>query len=42
VQLSIKRGFSRYTVLFVGLGAAGLAIGWMGPDLTALVAQRPQ
>jgi hypothetical protein len=43
VQLSIKRGFGRYTALFVGLGAAGLAIGWIGPDITAtLIANRSQ
>jgi hypothetical protein len=35
VQLSVKRTFGRYTALFVGLGAAGLAIGWLGPDITA-------
>jgi hypothetical protein len=43
VQLSIKRGFGRYTALLVGLGAAGLAIGWIGPDITAtLIANRSQ
>jgi hypothetical protein len=43
VQLSIKRGFGRYTALFVGLGAVGLAIGWIGPNITAaLIANRSQ
>jgi hypothetical protein len=43
VQLSIKRGFGRYTALVVGLGAAGLAIGWIGPNITAvLIADRSQ
>ncbi|MCW2885552.1 MAG: hypothetical protein QOE54_1662 [Streptosporangiaceae bacterium] len=43
MQLSVKRGFGRYTALFVGLGAAGLAIGWLGPDVTAaFLTQRPQ
>jgi hypothetical protein len=23
----------RYTAIIIGLGAAGLAIGWLGPDL---------
>ena len=29
-------GPGRYTVLLVGLGAAGVAIGWLGPRLTAV------
>jgi hypothetical protein len=37
VQLSVKRTFGRYTALFVGLGAAGLAIGWLSPDITAVL-----
>lgn len=27
----IKSGAGRYTMLLVGLGAAGVAIGWIGP-----------
>ncbi|WP_165495356.1 hypothetical protein [Actinomadura roseirufa] len=27
----VRRGTGRYTVLLVGLGAAGVAIGWLGP-----------
>ncbi|MFC5749714.1 hypothetical protein [Actinomadura rugatobispora] len=30
-----KNGPARYTVMLVGLGAAGVAIGWLGPRLTA-------
>ncbi|WP_019633782.1 hypothetical protein [Actinomadura atramentaria] len=29
----IRTGPGRYTVLLVGLGAAGVAIGWLGPDV---------
>ncbi|MFC0040964.1 hypothetical protein [Actinomadura rayongensis] len=29
----IRTGPGRYTVLLVGLGAAGVAIGWLGPDM---------
>lgn len=32
---SAPRGVRRYTALVIGLGAAGLAIGWIGHDLTA-------
>ncbi|MFF5259535.1 hypothetical protein ACFY4C_11370 [Actinomadura viridis] len=28
-------GPARYTVMLVGLGAAGVAIGWLGPRLAA-------
>jgi hypothetical protein len=34
VQLSIKSGPGGYAALFVALGVAGLAIGWLAPDLT--------
>ncbi|WP_165975293.1 hypothetical protein [Actinomadura rubrisoli] len=27
----VRSGTGRYTVLLVGLGAAGVAIGWLGP-----------
>ncbi|GAA2452760.1 hypothetical protein GCM10010191_83980 [Actinomadura vinacea] len=30
-----KSGPARYTVLLVGLGAAGVAIGWLGPRFPA-------
>lgn len=30
-----KSGPARYTVLLVGLGAAGVALGWRGPDVAA-------
>jgi hypothetical protein len=34
VHPSIKRGLGRYAVLVVGLGVAGVAIGWFrGPGL---------
>ncbi|XVQ07828.1 hypothetical protein ACQP1W_35345 [Spirillospora sp. CA-255316] len=29
-----KSGPARYTVMLVGLGAAGVAIGWLSPRLT--------
>ncbi|WP_157429453.1 hypothetical protein [Actinomadura oligospora] len=29
----VRTGTGRYTVLLVGLGAAGVAIGWLGPEL---------
>jgi hypothetical protein len=32
----MKRGLGRYSVLVVGLGAAGVAIGWLGPGVTGL------
>ncbi|MBA9006130.1 MULTISPECIES: hypothetical protein [Thermomonospora] len=28
----LRSGVGRYAVLFVGLGAAGVVIGWAGPD----------
>ncbi|MFB4318629.1 hypothetical protein [Actinomadura sp. 21ATH] len=31
----VSSGPARYTVLLVGLGAAGLAIGWLGPEVAA-------
>ncbi|MDL4777112.1 MULTISPECIES: hypothetical protein [Thermomonosporaceae] len=31
----VKSGPGRYTVLLVGLGAAGVAIGWLGSDADA-------
>ncbi|MFI0446217.1 hypothetical protein [Actinomadura sp. 6N118] len=31
----VKSGPGRYTVLLVGLGAAGVALGWRGPDVAA-------
>jgi hypothetical protein len=37
VRLTMKRGLGRYSVLVVGLGAAGVAIGWLGPGVTGLV-----
>lgn len=33
MRLSIKRGIGRYAVLVVGLGVAGVAIGWFNPGL---------
>jgi hypothetical protein len=30
VQITVKRGIGRYTAIIVGLGAAGVAIGWLG------------
>lgn len=33
VRLTIKHGLGRYTVLIVGIGVAGVAIGWFRPDL---------
>jgi hypothetical protein len=36
VRLTMKRGLGRYSVLVVGLGAAGVAIGWLGPGVTGL------
>ncbi|MFC6936291.1 hypothetical protein ACFQHO_42475 [Actinomadura yumaensis] len=29
----VRSGPGRYTVLLVGLGAAGVAIGWLGPEV---------
>ncbi|MGH3387328.1 MAG: hypothetical protein ACRDOO_00440 [Actinomadura sp.] len=29
----MKRGLGRYTVLIVGIGVAGVAIGWFSPGL---------
>ncbi|MFC4909276.1 hypothetical protein [Actinomadura gamaensis] len=29
----VRSGTGRVTVLLVGLGAAGVAIGWLGPEL---------
>ncbi|MQY08579.1 hypothetical protein [Actinomadura macrotermitis] len=29
----VKPGPGRYTVLLVGLGAAGVALGWLGPEV---------
>lgn len=40
MRLTIKRGVRRYTVLIVGLGAAGVVIGWVGHDLAVLSAVR--
>ncbi|MEW2358675.1 hypothetical protein [Spirillospora sp. NPDC029432] len=31
----VSGGPARYTVLLVGLGAAGVAIGWLGPQVAA-------
>ncbi len=28
----VKSGTGRYTVLLVGLGATGVALGWLGPQ----------
>lgn len=33
VRLTMKRGLGRYTVLIVGIGVAGVAIGWFSPGL---------
>jgi hypothetical protein len=30
-----KRGIRRVTAILVGLGAAGIAIGWMGEEMAA-------
>jgi hypothetical protein len=38
VRRTVKRGVARYCVLIVGLGAAGVAIGWLCHDLPAPVA----
>ncbi|MFI0353705.1 hypothetical protein [Actinomadura sp. 9N407] len=32
---AVRSGPARYTVLLVGLGAAGIAIGWLGPQVAA-------
>jgi hypothetical protein len=40
VRRTVKRGVARYCVLIVGLGAAGVAIGWLCHDLPAPVAAR--
>jgi hypothetical protein len=37
VRRAVKRGVTRYTVLIVGLGTAGVAIGWLCHDLPAPV-----
>lgn len=37
----VRTGTARYTVLLVGLGAAGVAIGWLGPGVTNGAARRP-
>jgi hypothetical protein len=34
VRLTIKPGLGRYTVLLLGIGVAGVAIGWFNPGLT--------
>ncbi|WP_433338322.1 hypothetical protein [Spirillospora sp. CA-294931] len=31
----VRSGTGRFTVMVVGLGAAGVAIGWLGPDVAA-------
>jgi hypothetical protein len=36
----VKSGTGRYTVLLVGLGAAGVALGWRGPEVAAVVRRR--
>ncbi|GAA2089343.1 hypothetical protein GCM10009780_32060 [Actinomadura alba] len=40
VRRAVKRGVARYSVLIVGLGAAGVAIGWLCHDLPAPVLRR--
>lgn len=40
MHLSIKRGLGRYAALVIGFGAAGLAIGWLGHDLTVGLSDR--
>ncbi|MFC5187487.1 hypothetical protein [Actinomadura harenae] len=37
----VRTGTGRYTVLLVGLGAAGVAIGWLGPELRRPPGKRP-
>jgi hypothetical protein len=34
IQRVGRNGPARYTVMLVGLGATGVAIGWLGPRLT--------
>ncbi|MBW8483303.1 hypothetical protein [Actinomadura parmotrematis] len=29
----VRSGTGRYTMLLVGLGAAGVALGWLGPEV---------
>lgn len=36
----VKSGTGRYTVLLVGLGAAGVALGWRGPEVAAVIKRR--
>ncbi|HEX2313031.1 MAG TPA: hypothetical protein VHJ17_04815 [Thermomonospora sp.] len=36
----LRSGPGRYALLLVGLGAAGVAIGWAGPDAGALIRRR--
>ncbi|GAA4067675.1 MULTISPECIES: hypothetical protein [Actinomadura] len=37
----VRSGTGRYAVLVVGLGAAGVAIGWLGPDRLPELASSP-
>ena len=39
MRLTVKRGVTRYAVLVVGLGAAGVVIGWLCHDRPLLVTQ---
>jgi hypothetical protein len=40
IQRVGKNGPARYTAMLVGLGATGVAIGWLGPRLSPAVTRR--
>ncbi|WP_158566804.1 hypothetical protein [Actinomadura craniellae] len=36
MRMTVKGGVGRYTMMFLGIGAAGVAIGWLSPEMTAM------